>query len=266
MSTQETFHDRCQGLIARGTPFVTVILTEREGSVPQNVGSKMIVTTAGLEMGTVGGGRIEARAIQHAQAMIDAGQHCDLVHWNLNTDIGMTCGGRLRLFFESYLPLSWPIAVFGAGHIAQALTRLLCTLPCQVCCIDSRPEWLNRLPESIKRVHLDSPAEYVDRLDEATFVVSMTQGHSFDLPILVRIYQSERRFPFVGVIGSKSKAAALRRELRMAGVADAKINFHCPVGLPIGSHHPGEIAVSIAAQLLQRRDQLSHPTPDSRFG
>jgi xanthine dehydrogenase accessory factor len=68
-----------------------------------------------------------------------------------------------------------------------------------------------------------------------------------------------RGFPFVGAIGSKSKRAALERDLREAGIADEKIaTLHCPLGLPLGTNHPQEIAISIAAQLIQARDaQLS---------
>ena len=254
---QGSFHERCQQLIDEGTPFVSVTLVEREGSVPQDVGSKMIVTASGLLHGTVGGGRIEARAIQHAVEMLASGKESDLVRWNLNTDIGMTCGGRLQLFFDLTDVCRWSIAVFGAGHVAQSLTKLLASLPCQVTCIDSRDEWLDRLPESTLRICTDCPAEVIDTLSDATFVLSMTQGHSRDLPILKRIWQTGRRFPFVGVIGSRSKAGVLRRELREAGMKAGELEFHCPVGLPIGSNHPGEIAVSIAAQLIQVRDQLS---------
>lgn len=252
--TGEGFHNRCQRLVDQATPFVCVTMVQREGSVPQDVGGKMVVTEHGLAFGTVGGGRIEAKAIQHAQAMLAAGTSTDLVHWNLTTDVGMTCGGRLRLFFEVTDRSAWSIAIFGAGHVAQSLTRLLATLPCQVTCIDSRADWLGRLAEPTQRILSDDLPRIAGQLPERTFVLSMTQGHSHDFPILEQIWKSGRRFPFVGVIGSNSKAAALRRELRQAGMPDGALSFHCPIGLPLGTNHPGEIAVSIAAQLIQVRD------------
>lgn len=257
---EDCFYDRCRCLVRDDTPFVVVTLVKREGSVPQDVGSKMIVTESGWDFGTVGGGRIEARSIEHALAMMAAGGTSELVKWNLNTDIGMTCGGRLELFFEPTIPDCWSIAIFGAGHVTQALTRLLETLPCRVTCIDSRAEWLAQLPDSTHQVQLPTPADYVDRLAPSTYVLSMTQGHSSDLPILKRLWQSRVRFPFVGVIGSRSKAGALRRELGEAGMPDGELQFHCPVGLPLGTNHPGEIAVSIASQLLQVRDQVRSRT------
>jgi xanthine dehydrogenase accessory factor len=65
-----------------------------------------------------------------------------------------------------------------------------------------------------------------------------------------------RNFPFIGVIGSDSKAAILRRELIADGVHPQLVEqIHCPVGLPFGTNHPHEIALSIAAQLLTERDR-----------
>ena len=217
----------------------------------------MIVAQSGLAWGTVGGGRVEAKAIDHAKTMLADNTSHDLVRWNLNTDIGMTCGGRLRLFFEVTDARRWSIVIFGAGHVAQALTRLLATLPCGVTCVDSRLEWLDRIKPPTKTLHCDDLPGVIDTLDERTFVVSMTQGHSRDLPILESIWRTGRGFPYVGVIGSKSKAAALRRELCEFGMPAEAIKFHCPIGLPLGTSHPGEIAVSVAAELLQARDRLS---------
>jgi xanthine dehydrogenase accessory factor len=86
----------------------------------------------------------------------------------------------------------------------------------------------------------------------------MTRGHTTDRPILERALR-DRNFPFLGVIGSDAKAAVLRRELIAAGLpAERAAAFHCPVGLDFGSNHPHEIALSIAAQLLQERDRVQH--------
>ena len=81
-------------------------MVDAVGSTPQDTGSKMLVTAAGLHSGTVGGGKVEFKAIQHAQAMLsqaggDAVPH-QLVEWNLQRDVGMTCGGVVKLFFEAY--------------------------------------------------------------------------------------------------------------------------------------------------------------------
>lgn len=243
-------------LATAGQPFVAVTLVDAHGSTPQDAGSKMIVTPCGLEHGTVGGGRIEAKAIDAALALMAERGRTKFVDWNLKADVGMTCGGRVRLYFESVNVNVWPIVIFGAGHVTQALAKLLDDLPCAVTCIDPRAEWLARLPESTATRCVEDPAEEVAGLPDEAFVLCMTQGHRSDFPVLQRIFELGRTFPFLGVIGSAAKAAVLRRELRDVGIADDAIDFCCPVGLPIGSNHPAEIAVSIAAQLLEVRDAV----------
>lgn len=242
-----------------GTPFVSVTMVQAVGSTPQDAGSKMLVTGKGLLYGTVGGGRIEAKAIDHALAMLkeekDNGSHTDFVEWNLQKDVGMTCGGTVKLYFESTNHRPWRIVIFGAGHVTQALVRLLTTLPCRVTCIDPRADWLNKLPvaPNVETVLTDDSPGQVTGLTDDAFVICMTRGHKSDLPVLVEIFKQGRAFPYLGVIGSKSKAAVLGRELAEAGVPKDRQSFHCPLGLPIGTNHPGEIAVSIAAQLLEAR-------------
>ena len=242
-------------LRASGTPFVEVTLVDAQGSTPQDSGSRMIVTSQGLTSGTVGGGAVEARAIKVAQEMLATPNvRTRFVEWNLQTDIGMTCGGIVRLYFELANALDWQIVIFGAGHVTQAIVRLLISLPCRIRCIDSRKEWLAKLPPGVLVTCTEQPENEVATLAMSAYVLCMTRGHKSDLPVLMQIFRQPHVFPYVGVIGSKSKAAVLRRELTEAGIAPQKLQFHCPVGLPIGSNHPAEIALSIAAQLLQTRD------------
>ena len=81
----------------------------------------------------------------------------------------------------------------------------------------------------------------------------MTMGHATDLPVLRELLA--RDFPFIGVIGSKAKSSALRRTLLKEGFSPENCTrVVCPIGLPIGTNHTQEIAISITAQLLQRRD------------
>ncbi len=250
-------HRLVQKLLDRSESFVTVTLIDIRGSAPQIVGAKGIVTGNGIEGGTVGGGKIEAAAIEHAQRLLSDGrQHAELVTWNLQTDIGMTCGGEVKLFFDVYATAAWPIVVFGAGHIAQALVRLLLQLDCQVTCIYTRAEWLAKLPEhnKLEKICVDTPRELVASQPENAYFVLMSKGHATDLPVLAEIL-THREAPYVGVIGSPQKASVLRRDLKTHGLSPEKIqSFHCPMGLPIGNNTPAEIAISIAAQLLQQRD------------
>lgn len=240
-----------------GRPFVCVTLAKARGSVPQEVGAKMLVTATGRECGTVGGGRVEEAAIGHAKNLLvrHPAAASELVEWNLQSDIGMTCGGVVHFLFEPFVCEAWTIAIFGAGHVSQALTRVLLTLDCRVLVYDTRPEMLALLPEAtnVETRLMASFEDGVAELPGEAFVVVMTQGHRTDLPILVRILQTQK-VPYLGAIGSASKAAVLRRELRDAGVSDDAVQtLRCPIGIPLGRDTPEEIAVSIAAELLQIR-------------
>lgn len=263
MAIPHGFVERLAELSNSGVPFVCVTMVEAVGSTPQDAGSKMLVTAAGLVTGTVGGGRVEAKAIQHAQSMLsqptgDIGQPTAFLEWNLKRDVGMTCGGTVKLFFESYNHSEWRIVIFGAGHVAGAVVESLGRLDCSVTCIDSRPEWLAKIPDRppLRKICCDEPRSQVAELPEDAFVICMTMGHATDRPVLEEIFRQGRRFPFLGVIGSKAKRAVLVKELTAAGIpADRASEFHCPIGLDIGTNHPAEIAISVVAQLIKERDQ-----------
>lgn len=247
-------------LLQSNTPFVIVTMVDRRGSAPQIEGAKAVITSNGIVDGTVGGGKVEAAAITHAQELLQGedGRSCELVVWNLQTDIGMTCGGEVKFFFEVCLCNDWAISLFGAGHIAQVLVPLLLQVNCRVTCLDQRQEWLDKMadhPRLTKVCRPDLPAA-VSQLEPRSFFVLMTQGHATDLPVLAEILRTIEP-PYVGVLGSLQKAKILRRDLKEMGITDEKIEgFFCPMGLPIGNNTPPEIAISVASQLIQQRDKL----------
>ena len=186
------------------------------------------------------------------------------MEWNLQRNVGMTCGGVVRLFFEVYNHGDWNIVIFGAGHVAHALVRVLLTLDCHVTCIDPRQEWLSRLPDSpqLSTICDPEPAQRVPDVPDRASLVIMTMGHRTDRPILRELLQSGREFSFLGVIGSLAKRNVLERELIADGIdPDLARQFTCPVGLDLGTNQPGEIAVSIAAQLIQQRDVVRAAAP-----
>lgn len=260
MTSNLTHIQALSQLATAGQPFAVVTMVESLGSAPQDVGTKMLVGQSGLLHGSVGGGKLEFRAIQYAQHMLDDHQrNRELVDWNLQREIGMTCGGIVKLFFEIYNRDDWHVVVFGAGHVAQSLIQVLLLLDCRITCVDSRQEWIGRMPDHARltRVCVDEPATIAAKLSPNDFVVCMTMGHSTDRPILATIFKHRIGLAYLGVIGSRSKRGALLRELVSDGIdPQTASQFLCPIGLPIGSNQPAEIAISIAAQLLERRDQL----------
>lgn len=235
---------------------IIVTLAGVRGSAPQVIGSKMLVTSDGLHFGTVGGGKIEAHCIRFAQAMVNDKAPLAMHTWNLQKDIGMSCGGEVTILFEPQYYSQWVVAIFGAGHVAQELCRVMQTWACTVKVFDPRPEWIDRLPKSfnIEAKVSPTPKDEVANLPPGTFLLSMTQGHAFDVPILTEALNRHENFAFLGVIGSDIKGAKIRRELQAAGVPDIAIErLVCPVGMPFGDNTPPEISISIAAQLISLR-------------
>ena len=257
------FYEQLAALEREGTAFVFVVLVETLGSTPQDTGAKMLVTSAGLFTGTVGGGKVEAKAIGVAQEMLGAAPAAPrFVNWALKTDVGMTCGGSVKLYFEPHAgggsDAAWPIWIFGAGHVVQALVPVLAPLDCQLTVVDPRREWLDKLPRARNARYIEhaNPADLVPTIPDGSFLLCPTRGHASDRPVLQRAL-AERNFPFVGVIGSDAKAEVLRREMIAAGMPTGGAKeFHCPVGLSFGNDDPREIALSLAAQLLTERDKL----------
>jgi xanthine dehydrogenase accessory factor len=256
------FYEQLVALERERTAFVLVILTESLGSTPQDTGAKMLVTAAGLHTGTVGGGKVEAKAIGVAQEMLTGATAAPrFVNWALKGDVGMTCGGSVKLYFEPHAAggagAAWPVWVFGAGHVVQALVPVLAPLDCQLTVVDPRREWLDKLPRArnARYVEAAEPADLVPTMPDHAFLLCLTKGHASDRPVLQRAL-AERNFPFVGVIGSEAKARVLQKEMTTAGLpAKRAKEFHCPVGLPFGNNDPREIALSIVAQLLTERDR-----------
>jgi len=252
---------KMQALLEEGSSFVCVTLVDIKGSTPRAQGGRMLVTASGLHSGTIGGGLVEAKALKFSQEFLQKNElsgQTNFVQWNLNRDIGMSCGGSVKLYFERFNTNPWKITIFGAGHVAQALINLLLTLDCQLTCYDTRSEWLDKLPESPKlnKLCVENLEDNLEQTSEKAFVLIMTHGHRSDFYV-VQKFLEQRNQPFLGVIGSRSKSATLKKELKKEGLKQKQIEkLFCPLGFSLGGNHPQEIAISITAQLLYERDKL----------
>jgi len=242
-----------------GIPFCTATIVDGRGSIPQIVGAKAIFTQDGLAHGTVGGGTLETMCQKKARELLGRGMNAanHFQRCNLQKDLGMTCGGEVALYFEVYRPeLAWNIVIFGAGHVAQALCRFLIELDCHVVCVDTRAEWLGRLPRSgkLEVCQVKDYREGIDRILPGAVVIIMTMGHRFDVPILEEIERRKLEIAHLGLIGSGAKSQIVRRQLGGNGVPRAFIEtIVCPLGDKIGDNTPPEIAVGIVSQLLRLR-------------
>lgn len=250
----DNFLQSYEKLRAEKIDFCVVTMVNGRGSTPQDIGSRLIISMDKIEYGTIGGGKIEAHCIKIGRELLnDSNEKSHFFTWNLQKDIGMTCGGEVSMFFELYKSsLSWDIVIFGAGHVGVEISHVLSRLNCNLTIIDHREEWLQKVSESSTKVLLESPKDYVSKLKNNSFVLLMTMGHATDLPILIEILKT-KKLPYLGVIGSKSKRNIIKKELMQFGLKD---EFICPIGLPIGDNAVSEIAISVVSELLQVRDKL----------
>jgi len=147
-----------------------------------------------------------------------------------------------------------PLHIYGAGHVGQALVRLLADLAMfEISWIDSRAELLpGGLPAEVRVVVSDAPAQLAAAAAPGTRFVVMTHDHALDYELCRVILQREDAF-WLGLIGSASKSARFRSRLRREGLPEATVSrLQCPIGIPgIASKLPAVLAIAIAAQLLQ---------------
>jgi xanthine dehydrogenase accessory factor len=151
------------------------------------------------------------------------------------------------------LPAVW---LFGAGHVGQALARILMELPLRLTWIDSRAaQFPAQIPAAIYVLHSADPVKSVAAAPAGARYLVMTHSHPLDYS-LCRAILERRDFASAGLIGSKSKAARFRSRLARDGVgADAVARLVCPIGIGgITSKWPAAIAVGVAAQLMREID------------
>jgi xanthine dehydrogenase accessory factor len=255
----EEFSNVYLNLLNQKKDFVTVQIVDTKGSAPQDKGARIIICDDEICFGTVGGGKLEAFALDTAKELSnDKYIKNKLIKVNLQKDIGMTCGGEVSLYFElEQQSKKFKVNIFGAGHVSQELNYVLSRLECSVTCIDNRQEWLDKLsPLNIKTICLENMDEYVENCDPDSFNILMTMGHATDAPILAKFLLSGS-FSYLGVIGSEAKKNSLKKDMRERGLNEDQVkNFDCPIGMNIGNNSPAEIAISIVGSLLERRDRI----------
>lgn len=237
-----------------GQPCVLVTVIASHGSSPRKAGARMVVRTDGTITGTIGGGTLEQEVISTALKALSEEAGPLAATFTLDETFGHACGGELTVQIE---PLGEVprLVICGAGHVGKALTHLAAFAGFRICVVDDRPGFVtrDRLPEAAELYSGDYSAG-VDsfRLTGADAVVIATPAYATDM-VAVRAALATPA-GYIGVIGSLRKKETLFKDLAAAGCTFADLGrLTTPVGLPIGGTSPQEIAVSIVAQLIERR-------------
>ena len=256
------------------TPAVLVSVDSIVGSTPREPGAKMIVTATEL-YGTIGGGNLEYQACRIARNQLARGADDGLQRFPLGAGLGQCCGGLVNLMFEKLGDHSdWDelmrdadrveLYLFGAGHVGQAVVRALRDLPVNIHWIDTRDDILpqDTLP-GVSTICTATPEAEVDAAAAASYFLVMTHDHSLDQRLSEQILARDD-FAYFGLIGSSSKRRNFETRMQRRGINPQKFErMTCPIGIDgIRSKQPAQIAISVAAEILQVYDR-AHNNKDS---
>lgn len=228
-----------------------------KGSTPRAEGSKMLVRSDGSILGSVGGGCLEAEVCEAAMKAIKDETprilQFDLTG-NKETPEGLICGGTMEVFIE-FIPPRPTVFLFGAGHIAFAVSRIAKMSGFRVIVIDDRPTYANteRFPDA-DELYVEDPETMASKLkfNKASYAVVACRGHLEDQMVMAQLI--DKPIGYIGMIGSKKKAKTILANLKAEGVPQDRLNtVHAPIGLPIATETPEEIAVSIMAEIIDTR-------------
>ena len=150
------------------------------------------------------------------------------------------------------------LLLFGAGHVGRAIAMALAPLPFTATWIDARPDaFPAHIPANIDARRLDDPGEAFAAAPAGSFVLVMSHSHQLDLALVYAALAADR-FPYVGLIGSRTKRIRFEKRLAAAGIPTARIaDLVCPIGVfGIDSKLPAAIAAATVAQLIIRDETL----------
>jgi xanthine dehydrogenase accessory factor len=157
-----------------------------------------------------------------------------------------------QIFVSSFAPRP-NMYVFGAIDHAAALATVGRYLGFRVTVCDARSKFVTpeRFPD-VDELVIEWPDKFLENapVDERTAVCVLTHDHKFDIPVLKVALRTPAGY--IGAMGARRTNEERAERLRAEGVSDDEIaRIHAPIGLKIGSRSPEEVAVAIAAQIVQ---------------
>jgi xanthine dehydrogenase accessory factor len=278
LTDAELFQEAARRTAAR-EPFVLCTVTATERSAPRDAGAKMLVAPDGSIAGTVGGGPLEAVVIEDAKALLAGGGSSCERRFALTTegdaakpipprapageDLGMKCGGEVSVFLDVVRPAP-RLVLYGAGHVGERVAAIAAEAGLSTAVVDDREKFATRerFPRASEVRCADLSADPLGGLspDPSDFVVILTRCHALDESVLEAALATKARY--VGLIGSRRKVAVILRNIARRIGRDPREDprLHAPIGLRLGDKTPGEIAISILAEilLLKSHGELQH--------
>jgi xanthine dehydrogenase accessory factor len=240
--------------LAAGNPAVLCTLYYKDGSGPREPGAKMLVTSKGEAIGTIGGGGMERFLVENALERIKEDKPSSF-HFAMGIParkgmipVDSKCGGEVKIFMDIIRP-DPRLVVLGSGLIAQAVSfyasccgfKVIVVDDASTATIENFPNAMvinTMFPESLKKLEI-RPSDYVAMIHGDT---------SFELQGLR--YAVTANPAYIGLLGSRNKRKEHIKQLKEEGLINAQ-KIKGPIGFNIGAETPEEIGISIVAELIQ---------------
>ncbi len=242
-------------------------IVRAEGSTPGKVGWKLLARPDGSFFGNLGGGAFEALVKADALAKLRAGARVgasEVKRYYLTEEAvrgeptGMVCGGMAEVFLE--VMVAAPVLVIcGGGPVGQALAKAAALAGFECVVADDRAEF--RRPETfpagtrLAEVDREYGEDFLAPVrNRELYVAVVTRCWETDVTALAAVLgQATAELRYLGLMGSRRKVARVREELEALGFDLSGVRLRAPIGLPIGGDSPGEIAISILAEVIGTR-------------
>lgn len=247
----ETITRACEA--GEPTALITVVRSYNGGG--WDVGEKTLIRYDLSTLGELGGEPLEPRVLAAAQQALQQNRSIRLgfqPKTNTFTELNSLDREPLELFIDVVQP-RLELVIIGAGHIGLALAELGRVVGMRVIVVDDRSEWAERFPQADETIIVPYDAES-ERLDPipvtvtpSTYIVVATWG--WDEPALAQVVASPA--PYLSLVASQRKAKIIFDSLLERGVPREDLaRVRVPAGLDLKAETPGEIALSIMAEIL----------------
>jgi xanthine dehydrogenase accessory factor len=262
-----SFYARLAELDRERASFAVATVVARRSPVSSHLGDRALVFADGRMDGFIGGScsrdivRREAlRALRSGQPRLvqirpnaDAGMEGETVNDDcVVVAMGCASEGAVDVYIEPHLPHP-RLIVAGDTPVADALARIAAQIPYEVVRVVLEAELaaLEPIPR-VRTIALETLQRHLDDTgrDQRAFLVAVvaSQGH-YDEEALAPLLAAEPAF--VGLLASRRRAEAVKSALAKDGVAPELLErLHAPVGLDVGARTPGDVAISIVAQII----------------
>lgn len=234
---------------------VTATVVRRPRGYPVGLGEKMLIVDGQVRAGGLTWPTLAARVAQDVPGVIGEGRSLQRSYrFDPTGTPEVSRDGEVAVFFDLVLPKP-TLVVVGAGHVAVPIAQIGRMLDFDVVVIDDRPSFANadRFPDATEIV-VDDFVAALGRIEitPTTSIVLVTRGHTHDVHALR--FLVGKPAAYIGMIGSRRRVYAVFKLLHDDGFSvDELLKVHAPIGLDIKTETPGEIAISVGAELLKAR-------------